>query len=133
MKFSCGILLKCDGKYFIGHATGEGKANAWTIFKGEADAGESHEDAAYREFKEETSIDLKKLGVSISFLSSYEMKDKTVKVYSAECDAKLLEGITPICESLVLPHGFPEIDDYKFATVEEARALVYKSQKHLFA
>jgi 8-oxo-dGTP pyrophosphatase MutT (NUDIX family) len=131
MKTSCGIILKSDGKYLLGHTNGAGWNNSWTFFKGLVEPGESYEDAAYREFEEETSINLKKLGLPINYLSDYQMKGKVVKVYMCIDTEGITRNLPLKCNSLVRD-DYPEIDDFKWATEAEAENMVTKSQKHLF-
>ena len=131
MKTSCGIILTRDGKYLLGHTNGGG-SNAWTILKGVRDEGETEETAAYREFKEETGIDLKALGLPITRLSSYKMRDKMVVVFLCKDDNELTAQLVPKCSSMVRP-DYPEIDYFKWVTKEVAHGMVFNSQQHLFA
>ncbi len=132
MKTSCGILLKHGDKYLLGHTNGGSVPNAWTIFKGmREDSDFSYEAAAYREFKEETGIDLKAIGLPITELSSYVLKDKRVMVFLCEDSYGLTAKMIPICESMVRPN-YPEIDRFQWVTKEEAHSMVFNSQKFLF-
>jgi 8-oxo-dGTP pyrophosphatase MutT (NUDIX family) len=131
MKTSCGIVLKHGGKYLLGHTNGGSVPNAWTIFKGVRDAGETEEAAALREFREETGIDLTALGLTIEPLSSYTMKDKRVIVFLCEDRAGLTVNQKLVCESMVRPN-YPEIDKFQWFTKEDAHKMVFNSQKYLF-
>jgi predicted NUDIX family NTP pyrophosphohydrolase len=132
MNLSCGILLHCDGKYLLGHCTNASDHNGWTIFKGLKDADETNEAAAYREFKEETGIDLKALGLKLKPFASYQLKTKKVVVFLCEDENAITLNIKPKCHSMVEPGGFPEIDDFLWMTKEEAYNKVFQSQKFLF-
>jgi 8-oxo-dGTP pyrophosphatase MutT (NUDIX family) len=96
-----------------------------------SEPGEDPEQTAYREFKEETGIDLKALGLQIVPFATYSMPHKHVKVFLCEDDNELTVGITPVCHSLVRP-GYPEIDKFAWVTAEKAQQMVFKTQKSLF-
>jgi 8-oxo-dGTP pyrophosphatase MutT (NUDIX family) len=130
MKTSCGIILKHGDKYLLGHATHRDQTS-WTFFKGLLETNELPEEAAYREFKEETGIDLYGLGLKIAYHSSYYLKDKRVMVYLCDDETGKTLSLTPKCNSLV-DGDFPEIDDFRWVTKEEALKLVYRSQKELW-
>lgn len=131
-KTSCGILLRRnDGKYLIGHSTGHGPTNSWTVFKGMQEEGETNKETAYREFKEETSIDLAALGLKLEPFDTYALKDKQVVIFLC-VDADGVTGWkTPKCNSYVRDN-FPEIDEFKWVDLDEGYTLVCNSQKHLF-
>ena len=58
MRITCGIFfIDENDKLLIGHPTGNGD-NVWSIPKGESDVGEDHKETAYREFHEETGLNL---------------------------------------------------------------------------
>lgn len=58
MKISAGILLEWNGRYLLCHPSKSSWFGTYSPPKGEVDPGEFIRDAALREFKEETSIDL---------------------------------------------------------------------------
>lgn len=134
---SCGILLHHDGKFFVGHCTNKPDVNGWTIPKGRKEPGETDVATAYREFKEETNIDLKALGLGIKQFTAYKMKHKDVVVFFCNDEDGVTTKIQPVCKSLVeptdfSPGGFPEIDDFRWVTRSEAERLVFPSQKFMF-
>jgi len=132
MNISCGILLHHDGKYLLGHCTNKPDKDGWTVFKGMQEEGETFAETAFREFKEETGIDLKALGLHRGSFVEYTLKTKKVRVYFVEDEYGVTVNIKPKCHSMVEPGGFPEIDDFAWMTKEEALEKVFPSQKFLF-
>ena len=136
MKKSCGILLKRGDLYLIGHSTQPDRKNGpsdgnWTIFKGEPEPGEGDKSAAYREFKEETNIDLRALGLDIEPYKTYASKYKQIVVFICNDENEITANIRPVCNSFVYD-GYPEIDNFKWVTAEDARRMVFYSHRILF-
>lgn len=155
---SAGFLIKSADLYLVCHATNRKPPAAtdgsWTISKGIVDADETPIEAAIRELKEETGIDLKGEEPLTSLIpapdaqpiNSYTVgkgaAKKTVLVY--EIDDK--EGLLRLhrtkeltCTSLiegdyspVHVRGLPELDAFSWVTQSDAQAMVFQSQKHLF-
>jgi len=127
------FLIKKDGNLLICHPTNHNK-NFWTIPKGKVDAGEDYVDAAIRETFEETNIDLSEF-TNIRWLApiNYSHRKKMLHpflVFEDENDG-VDWGLFDIkCNSNVPEErgGFPEIDGYKWSTLDEARKVLHETQ-----
>jgi len=132
MKKTCGIyLISDDNLLLIGHPT-NAPMNIWGIPKGLQNHNESTKTAAGREFFEETglNIDPSKMielppvlyKTGLKKLYPFVFKSKT---HSTKIVAK--------CHSMVYPKDkrkpFPEIDIFKWVTIEEAFLLIHETQK----
>ena len=121
MKQSAGTLLYRKGvalEVLLVHPSGAYNRKApWGIPKGEPDPGEGLEDAARRETREETGIEvtgpLAPLG-SIQYVKSR----KVVYCYAGPVPA----GATPTCASW-------EIDGAEFMAVEQALLRIHPDQR----
>jgi predicted NUDIX family NTP pyrophosphohydrolase len=139
MQKSCGILLKRGDLYLIGHTTqpipgreiGMMDGN-WTIFKGLQNEGEDYKTTAYREFKEETGIDLQSLGLEIEPYKTYPSKNKEVIVFLCDDKNGITTNLRPVCNSFVTDN-YPEIDDFLWVSASQARSMVYPSHRILFS
>lgn len=106
--------------------------HGWTVFKGMQDGDESQKATAYREFLEETGINLSALGLTLTPLASYKQKTKNVVLFFCDDEDGVTVNIKPKCHSMVIPGNFPEIDGFAWMTKEEAYTKVFPSQKFLF-
>jgi putative (di)nucleoside polyphosphate hydrolase len=152
-KLSAGFLiLSKNSKHLLCHATKkkndipEQFDGCWTISKGMVEQGEGPIDAAIRELKEETGIDLLNFPQLVPNYSQkpmkYNLKNKLVLVWLIDDKEGLIESsnIKFACTSLIdnpnpkVKHlnGLPEMDGFMWATREEATRMVMKSQKFLF-
>lgn len=145
MKVTCGIFLfNNEDKFLIGHPTNHAK-NIWTIPKGLRDPGETDIEAAKRELYEETNIDYNKIYDNIlmeshlgefpykGWINGKPNKDKVLSSFLIDTDLDFKSWEIK-CESMVNNSGnpFPEIDDFKWVTFEEAYGLLHKSQIKCF-
>lgn len=134
---SAGILLQYQDKFLIGHPTsGTGTTGSWGILKGKVDEGEQLITAAIREFEEESSIDLCDQKYELIVMPYpfyyYQVNKKTVYVFWAIDEEGWTTQRKLSCPSMIEGTNMPEIDDYKWATVDEAIKMVTESQKELF-
>ena len=121
MKQSAGTLLYRKGvnlEVLLVHPSGAyNRKSPWGIPKGEPDPGEALEDAARRETREETGVEvtgpLAPLG-SIQYVKSR----KTVYCYAGPFP----EGATPTCASW-------EIDGVEFMAIEQALQRIHPDQR----
>jgi predicted NUDIX family NTP pyrophosphohydrolase len=138
---SAGILLykrgdDSDLQVWIAHMGGpfwaRKDAKAWSIPKGEYNDGEDPLVAALREFEEE--IGERAPAVSYARLGEFRQSSgKLVTAYAGETDfrpARIVSNTFP----LEWPTGsgklqdFPEIDDARWVTIEEARSKLVRGQ-----
>jgi 8-oxo-dGTP pyrophosphatase MutT (NUDIX family) len=143
---SAGFVIRSKGKYLICHATQSPvfKMDSvhWTISKGMVENGEKLIDAAIRELKEETNIDLRN-DVSIDGLDSLEpiqhlnLKKKVVYVFFIDDPEGELMDIELKCDSLIdiethRLYGYPEMDAYMWVNKSTAKSHVFDSQATIF-
>ena len=108
--------------------------NRWGIPKGKIDGAESSKEAALREVLEETSLDIKKIGLEISdqpidilkYMSLGEKK--VVYVYKVDDEFGVLQGKPLKCTTMINGTKYPENDKFIWASKEQARSLIYRSQ-----
>lgn len=138
MRKTSGIFLfNNDNKFLIEHPTYH-SPKFWSIPKGMIDEGESEFDAAIRETIEETSLDITKIKYSIiKQLPDYLFKSKKKTLVSFVLrTSENLYNFPYKCESMVtftrgkkLKKPFPEVDKFKWATIDEAYPLLHETQK----
>lgn len=129
------FIIRKDKKLLICHPTNH-KTDFWSIPKGKVDEGEKIFDAALRETYEETNLELRSnSNFSIHLLApvNYGHKKKILHpfVYLESVNSNfdwVKEEIK--CNSNVPLErgGFPEMDDYKWVTIDEARTLLHETQ-----
>lgn len=129
MKTTCGIFLFDDtNEFLIVHPTNH-TDNIWSIPKGMVNDNEDYLDAAIRELKEETSIDLKSMEYTIledipPF--KYQHQDKQLKSFKIK-----IKGIIDVsklrCDSMfndkINNKLSPEVDDFKMVNENWLKTL----------
>jgi len=133
MKTTCGIFLfNKEGKFLIGHPTNH-SWDLWSIPKGLKDSGESDLVAALRELHEETNIFEKDMG-EFTYkhigLFKYKNKNKTLSAFYINTSTNF-ENVDIKCDSMVTHMkgaDFPEIDAFKWVTIEESKSILHHSQ-----
>jgi len=127
------FLINKDKKLLICHPTNH-KETLWSIPKGKVEDNESTLNAAIRETYEETNIDLSSCD-NIIILDSvlYRHKKKILHPFLIleTINTKLNWNSFDIkCNSNVPIDrgGFPEMDDYKWVDIEEARIMLHETQ-----
>jgi 8-oxo-dGTP pyrophosphatase MutT (NUDIX family) len=141
---SAGVLLNAQGKVLLINASDTG--DCWGIPKGQVNPGESIRDAAVRELREETNIDIYggttgphiilsphvayRYAMRSTFPGTKKSCSKHVYVYYA-VSSLFAEDHNLRCNSF-LPNGKPEAADFGWFPLEECYDRVVKSQKELF-
>jgi len=131
---SCGVyLFDNHNELLLEHPTGH-KSNIWTIPKGRMDVGETdYFEVAKRELQEETGVILDDLNI-IKFEEFEIVRHRNTNKYLKSFFIKVTNDFSNFefgCESMVYRNGlpvFPEVDDYKFVTMDEARDILNESQ-----
>ena len=134
MKKSAGILpyrLK-DGRVevFLGHLGGifwKNKNRSWGIIKGEVKRGESDEEAAKREFFEETG---KRVEKQLIDLGEIKTSNKILHIFGVKqnFDTDIRSNMVTVTYK-GKQYSFPEIDKAQWFDIEEAKKIIIPSQK----
>jgi ADP-ribose pyrophosphatase YjhB (NUDIX family) len=139
---SAGVLLKNKEKFFLVHSTGSVKSQGWGIPKGRIDSGETLKDAAVRETKEECGLQIDPSDIKLLTVINYNSKDehgpvhKYLHVFLCEVSEEVLD-YKFYCDSY-FPHKnnpnvmIPEINDFGWFELEEAKKIATKSFKKVF-
>jgi predicted NUDIX family NTP pyrophosphohydrolase len=134
---TCGIyIFRSDNRFLIGHPT-KHKEHIWSIPKGRIDDGETDLfEVAKRELEEEANIKLDnyKIERKKEFDTIKFKNGKYLKAYFIKIDSDL-NDVDIKCNSMVyrkvngvdLP-VFPEFDDFKWVTTEEAKQYLREFQ-----
>lgn len=121
---SCGFLISYDGKFLLVKSSG---GNIWGIPKGVKEKGESDLEAALRELKEETGLDLSGcFSEDMRPFMQYSTKRKNFVVFRSQIIPD--EFHQELKCSTLLDNGEPEID--AFAWVDKKSALVLTKSNH---
>ncbi|MBT2305173.1 NUDIX hydrolase [Variovorax paradoxus] len=125
------LILNEQGQLLLAHATGQ---KHWDIPKGGAEEGESAREAAIREVREETGIDLavnsmEELGRML-YLPRKDLHLFRAVLHTRDCDITACR-----CTSLFPHHASgamtPEVDQFKWVDVADVPALAAKSMTAL--
>lgn len=129
------FLVNKDGKLLVCHPTNHSQ-NFWSIPKGKVEDGEYYLDAAIRETYEETNIKLTFAKNVIKMEpQTYSHKKKILYPFVVfEKDNLHLnwDKFEIKCNSNVPQErgGFPEMDDYKWVSLDEAKPMLHETQKN---
>jgi predicted NUDIX family NTP pyrophosphohydrolase len=121
------LLAHPGGPFFAGKDEG-----AWTIPKGEIEAGEEAEAAARREFAEETGVDPPGPGRSLGEVR--QRGGKLVQAWAVEAPAGLVPTAGSSTFTLEWPprsgrrQVFPEVDRLEFCDLQLARRRINPAQ-----
>ena len=126
------FLVRTNGTVLICHPTNH-KPDFFSIPKGKIEDGESPAEAAIRETFEETNIDLAGCAMVALEMVNYKSKKKALHpfiVFVHENPLLNWDCFDLKCNSFVPEDkgGFPEMDGYKFASLDEARGLLHETQ-----
>jgi len=130
---SCGIvLLDPNGRVLLAHAT---ETTHWDIPKGQGEEGESPDATALREMVEETGIALGPERLKDLGLFVYR-RDKDLHLFAARAGAGELDLSGCTCTSLFPRRSdgtlIPEMDDYRWASIDEIPRYASRSLTRLF-
>jgi 8-oxo-dGTP pyrophosphatase MutT (NUDIX family) len=129
------FLVNKDGKLLVCHPTNHSQS-FWSIPKGKVEDGEYYLDAAIRETYEETNIKLTFAKNVIKMEpQTYSHKKKILYPFVVfEKDNLHLnwDKFEIKCNSNVPQDrgGFPEMDDYKWVSLDEAKTILHETQKN---
>lgn len=129
------FLVNKDGKLLVCHPTNHSQT-FWSIPKGKVEDGEYYLDAAIRETYEETNINLTFAKNVVKLESqTYSHRRKILYPFVVfEKDNLHLNwgGFDIKCNSNVPQErgGFPEMDDYKWVSLDEAKPMLHETQKN---
>lgn len=135
MIYSAGIIpFRINGngvmEFFLGHPGGD-KRNYWSFLKGQVKKDEKWQDAAIREFKEESGLDMGESGSNllISLGTARQNKQKVVVAYGLYYP-NIDENN---CHSNMAENGLcPEIDKYKWMTYDELKNVTHKTHIYFY-
>jgi len=127
------FILNKNNEVLICHPTNH-VPTFWSIPKGVVEKGEMLLIGAIRETFEETNIDFSK-AIGLQQLNPIEYKNKKKVLYPFLAWEPAIRGIDwnsfdIKCNSFVPIEkgGFPEMDDYKWVSIDEAITLVHDAQ-----
>jgi 8-oxo-dGTP pyrophosphatase MutT (NUDIX family) len=125
------LILNEQGQLLLAHATGQ---KHWDIPKGGAEEGESAREAAIREVREETGIELaaeamEELG-RMAYLPRKDLHLVRVGLHTRDCDLAACK-----CTSFFPHHRSgvmtPEVDQFRWVDIADVSALAAKSMTAL--
>ena len=133
MIVSAGLfLIRKDYNVLVCHPT-KMKKTVWSIPKGKVEVGEHYIDAAVRETLEETNANLSNWSIIHNLTPMvYPNGKKVLHGYALfESQNRInFDDFELKCNSNVPEDkgGYPEMDDYKWVTIDEARYLLHITQ-----
>jgi 8-oxo-dGTP pyrophosphatase MutT (NUDIX family) len=131
VRYTCGLfLIDSRDKILLVHPTGH-RPDSWSIPKGVAEVGEDFFDAAWRELREETGLDLKAYLPAMTQVRplppfAYGKANKTLVPFAIWLDRDMSD-VHLYCESMV-DEKFPENDDFQWVSLPELLPLVHHTQ-----
>lgn len=134
-------IIKTSGIFFINnrnellvaHPTNHPE-DFWSIPKGKKDDGEDSLSCAIRETWEEVNVDFRDIEFNYYRLETRVFKNKRKKLKPFvvfECENNIDFSMFDLkCNSNVHPDrgGFPEMDSFKWITLDEAKMVLHHSQ-----
>ena len=128
------FIIRKDNKLLIAHPTNH-DPNFWSIPKGKVEDNETFLEAALRETFEETNVKLNTSDFEIHTLPSVNYSHKKKIIYPFLFLEKKIskfdwDKVDIKCNSNVPEDrgGFPEMDKFKWVTLDEARELLHNTQ-----
>jgi 8-oxo-dGTP pyrophosphatase MutT (NUDIX family) len=112
---SCGVIIQDQhGRVLLGHMTNH---EYWDFPKGKMEDGESEEQAAIRETKEEANIELDPENLVLLASNQPYRKGKRLSLFNYKVDEFSLFDIK--CNSFVTGQNFTEFDEFIFVEPSE--------------
>jgi predicted NUDIX family NTP pyrophosphohydrolase len=121
---SCGVLVKYQNRYILGHASGQ---NHFDIFKGRMDKGENYTQTAIRECQEESGLIFNEDQLKMLGFFDYT-KTKNIVIFITKVDDFDMSRLK--CTTF-LESGKPEMDFYATMDFDEMISKVGKSMGRL--
>lgn len=118
------VVVLTDGNVFL--AVKPTNINYWECPKGQIDSGESTDNAAVREFKEETNITINKSKLEPVGMFPFH-SSKKIFVYIYRMDT--LPSVSSMrCDSMTSAYGdpVPEVESYRYVKLKDYRKLRYE-------
>jgi predicted NUDIX family NTP pyrophosphohydrolase len=141
-KQSAGLLMyrrvNADLEVFLVHPGGpfwtKKDNGAWSIPKGEYEEGEDAQDAARREFHEETGFKAEGVCIDLGVIKQAGGKTVTALAFEGNCDPQHLKS--NLCHIEWPPRSkrlieIPEVDRGAWFSIPEAKKRILKSQQPL--
>ena len=129
------VISEDHSEILLGRSHLNDDQRPWTIFKGIVEEGESTQEAAIRELKEESGIDVSQMELhkTIDFEKDYlyRMKHKNVVVYCLFDEDNKIKNLKYVCSTFYGENNTPEIREYKWFTVKNALEAIFPSQAGL--
>ena len=131
---TCGIIIISDDKYLICRATNcvdKVGRDVWGFPKGRQDYGESLEDTAIRETREETGLSFNK--DNIQYYCSYFHKGRVVVWFIVDCDSLCIDvDVNELaCESMVDNKDYPEMDAYMLVEKKDLTSYLFNHMANI--
>ncbi len=131
MLTTCGIYLYSlkSRKILVCHAT-RSPWNFWSIPKGIKEEDEDCYNAAVRELKEETGLDINKINILEKRHlppAKYQKQDKILESFLIITDTSL-DKFKFSC-SVLINNSFPEVDKWKLLDIDKEDNLLHESQR----
>lgn len=120
------LLCHFGGPYWVNKDTG-----GWSLSKGEVNEGEAILDAAKREFKEETNLDIK---TPINYLGTKKISNNKIAIIFYTNSNFDLSNCKSNTFDLEFPPNsgniqtYPEMDEYEWMDLKKAKEKIIKNQ-----
>lgn len=135
-KISTGFIILNNKNEILLGKTNWNPINSWTAFKGAVEDGETNLQAAKRELKEESGIDLYNKTIQDQIYFSYDIKSKTIHLYLYKDIYNEIYLDNLKCSSFWTGENndeHPEILDFGWFALEDAQTKVLLSQKGMIS